>query len=336
MSKTAVSTIISRMKLRYDYNITGDADLDALMLDILNEATKQVKQFLYDGGVMQDITAQASFQIIPGQEYRDITKAVIIGDTASFTGIAGDTIDLHVDGTDYADIDISGATDIDDVVTAIEAVIAGVASNNATTGTLQLSSLTTGSTSIVTIADGTTTAQTVVGDLFSNSDDRTASGITDVDYIISLTERVNQKTIELIPWQTFRKFYPKPSSNSTTSPDFASRNAGRIYFGPQPSSYTRIYIDYVKLLTAMTSASTMPFDEKYDMLAIAQGRYEYLLWQDPSNRQSIASAREVRDLLKAELITLAAKDMRVMAPLGRDFSELWGPQAPETGDFSAG
>jgi hypothetical protein len=304
---------------------------------MINDSIRVISQWLYDRDVLVDNTNQTSFQTIPGQAYRDPRVAVIVGDTDEFTGIVGDTINVTIDSTAYADIDISACTDIDDVVTAINTAVGStVASNNATSGTLQITSLTSGSSSNVTIADGTTTAQTVVGDLFSESDDRTASGITDIDDLIQISERDNDTVPRIVSYDEFVEHCPDPEGDYSESATFVSLINNRIYFGPTPSGYIRYYIDYKKQDTVVSSSDTLPFENKYDPLLIAQVRFEWLQFFDANNVQTIATAKLVRDDYKDTLI-MGAHNRNKIEQSERRTDEGWiGPQSPTSGDFSAG
>lgn len=334
MAKSTVDAIVAKIKRRVDYDIT-DTDLDTLLIDMINDSVKLISQWMYDQELLIDNTAQSSFQTIPGQPYRDIRVAVIVGDTTTFTGIAGDTLNVSIDGTTYADVDISAATDIDDVVTAINTAVGStVASNNSTSTTLQITSLTTGATSSVTIADGTSTTQTVVGDLFSSSADRTQNGIVDVDDILQISERVNDTVPQIIPFDEFMSLYPDYSEDTSNTATHISIINNRIYFGPSPSSYVRYYIDYVKFYTDLVSGDTLPFQNKYDAVLIAQVRLEFLQFFDANNIQTITTAKGIRDSYRETLINSASNRKLVRQSASRNEGGFIGPQSPETGTFT--
>lgn len=95
--------------------------------------------------------------------------AVITGDKATFTGIAGDKIKVTIDDVDYDDIDISACVSIATVAVAINAAVGATVATVDGSTHLVITSPTTGTDSNVTIADGTNTAQTVIADLFATA-----------------------------------------------------------------------------------------------------------------------------------------------------------------------
>jgi len=325
MGKTAVSTIVTAIKRRSDYNI-NDSDLSDLIIDILNDSHKVVKQLFLDYNIMQEISANASFKTIALQAYRDITKAVIVGDVASFTAVAGDKITVSIDGTEYTTGALTGAVLVATVVTAINlatAAVGDVASEDEN-GFLQILSLTTGTNSVVTISDD---AGTGAARLFTVAAERTQSAITDLDEIIVLSERTNDSSIGIISYNDLIKDYPDPSADTSSTPEVAARWLDRIYFGPTPSEAILIYLDYIKALTALTLTSTMPFSEKYDPLFIAMGKAEVLEFLDNTNATGITVAlNRVKDL-KDELIISRAKNVGMnQQTKSRDGGEGAGPR----------
>lgn len=306
MAKTTVTNLITKIARRCDYSSqTTDTGRTNLLVDFINEALHEVKQLFMDYGMYKSIMSQVTtFKTIANQEYRIIDKAVIVGNVATFTGTANDKIKVSVDGTDYDDIDVSSCTSIATVVTAINtAVGATVASADANTY-LQIISQTTGSTSTVTIADGTNTGQTVIAELFSTAAERTASAIVDLDpnFSMIMTERVNDRKLFYITPDRYRELFTDPTSNSSNTPDYFTLMNDRFYFGPRPSAANLIYLDYVKLLTEVTSSSTMPFENKYDPVIIAKCVRLFKEWQDDTNVTAITLAQDKEDRLGRELI----------------------------------
>ena len=217
MAVTTVSAFLASIKRFYDYNIT-DTDLDSLLLDYINEELKVLYQDLYNAGYYKEITREDAFKTIANQPYRDPRIAVIVGNVTTFTGIANDKINVTIDSTEYADIDISASTSIADVVTAINTATGGTEASEDVNGYLQILSTTAGATSNCTIANGTTTGQTVVGDLFSTAAERTSTGLDDIDDTVRISERVNFRTIEQIPWRELRRRFPDPTREYTNAP----------------------------------------------------------------------------------------------------------------------
>lgn len=307
MAKTTVNNIVSEVKILGDYNITDD-DLTTLLLYAINKAIKRTKQQLLDNGLTQDITASTTFKLKTGQAYVDIQKAMIVGNVATFTGIANDKIKVTIDGTDYDDISIATATTIALVATAINTAVGSTVARANAEGYLEIESPTSGSSSAVTIADGTATGQTVVADLFSTSAERTKSAITDLDEILKLSERVNDRDIDIWTYDRFLSVYTDPDYSSASTPDVAARFGNYIYFGDTPSSSAFIYMDYFKLITEVTSGSTMPFDEKYDPIIVAMAIEELTKYLDRSNLQAISTCKaDVKEAID-EFIVKAVKN----------------------------
>lgn len=311
MSKTAVNTIIARSKRRVDYDIV-DSDLDTLLLDIINDCLTQMRQWLFDAGLFTEISASASFQTQESQAFRDITKAVIRGDVASFTGTANDKIKVTIDGTDYDNIDVSASTTIALVVAAINSATSGTQASETTDGFLQIKSETGLSTTAITIADGSGSGQTVIAELFSDSDFRSADAITDLDEIVKLSERNNDLPIDIIKYTTFIELYVDPTAFEQELPDDAARFNDRIYFGPTPSTARLIYIEYEAQHSDVAAGDTLPFKAKYDPIVIQFQRLEFLKWKfmdSPTGVTMINQAEQKLAQLKRDLITVAAKDI---------------------------
>ncbi len=70
-----------------------------------------------------------------------------------------------------------------------------------------------------------------------------------------------------------------------------------------------LYLDYVKLITKLTSAGTLPYEDKYDELVCAIVTQKMVEWLDRTNRSAIVTAREEVLTLKDELITLASRNI---------------------------
>ncbi len=320
MGKTLVKNIVSKIKRRADYLIDDD-DLSDLILDILDDSHKVVKQLFLDYNILQEVSANASFKTVALQAFRDITKAVIVGDVASFTAVTGDKITVSIDGVDYTTGALTGAVLVATVVTAINlatAAVGDVASEDEN-GFLQITSLKTGLVSVVTISDDSGTGMTR---LFTVAAERTQSAITDLDEIIVLSERTNDRRIEMIPYSDLIEIFPDPALNTSSTPDMAARWLDRIYFGPTPSQAIFIYIDYIKALTALTLTSTMPFSEKYDGLLIAMVKEEIYEFLDNTNAVGLTLAQNRVKRLKDELIIGRAKNVGMnQQTKSRDFSD---------------
>jgi hypothetical protein len=113
----------------------------------------------------------------------------------------------------------------------------------------------------------------------------------DFDQHIQLTERTNDSPISLIPFKEYRKLYPDPSADKSLTPDVAAIFDNKLYLGPTPSEEITIYLDYIKLITKVTSTDTLSFDDKYDELVVAIG-IEYLVkFLDRNSVTALTSAK---------------------------------------------
>ena len=307
MAKTTIANLITSIKRKSDYNIT-DADLDLLIVDEINDSLKVIKQWIMDAGLFHYCSKAASFKTVEGQSYVDITKARIVGDATTFTGVAGDLIDVWIDGTEYANINIAAAATIANVVTAINAAVGSTVASKSSTGYLVITSPTAGSSSAVKIEDNAL-ASGAVDSLFSVSAERSQNAIYDVDEVLAMTERTNDAPIDFIPYDEFAKTYPDPSIDTALTPDVYTRLAERFYFGSRPTGNIYIYIDYIFQITIVTSASTCPFDDKFDPLIKAlcvKGMAGFL---DPQNRARMTTANEDVEFYRRTLISEAARNI---------------------------
>lgn len=303
--KTAVNTLRDRLKARIDYDLSGDADLDALVLEAINDVLKLIKQDLLDYGLLIDISASNTIKLIAGQNYTDIRQARIVGNAATFTPVALDAISVTIDGTAYPVL-MAGCTTIALVVAAINAAVGSTVASASTDTYLTITSPTTGSTSSVTIADTVGTATTR---LFTVSAERTRTSISDLDEVIAITERVNGTPINIISFKDFLDRYPDPSDSSSDVPDEVAFANNRIYSGPTPASDPTVYIDYLKLIADLTAGDSLPFESKYDPLVLAWAREELAMWLDSKDAVSIASAKSVRQEWENKLIISASNNM---------------------------
>jgi len=328
MAKTTVSNLISSIKRVIDYSIT-DTALDTLLLDLIRNAVRVTGQWLMDHGLDIDNTTSGTILTIPNQQYKVLNKATIVGDTTSFTGIAGDKLNVTVDGTTSADIDISACTTIALVVTAINTAVGSTVASETDEGYLRIDSATTGTTSSVTIADGTTAVQTVVGDLFSRTDTRTDTAIMDIDHIIAMKEYDNDVTITHIPPAYFFELYPKPADNAGNPAIEYTMWNGRVYWGPTPTSSVPYYLEYFKIPTELASTDTLPFENKYDALLTALVRMEWMRFMDANNTSAITSAENSVAFYKSTLITNATRNIGMeQGSQSRLDSNEFGPRKP--------
>jgi len=137
-----------------------------------------------------------------------------------------------------------------------------------------------------------------------------ATETPDLDQAISLSERTNDNTIEIITFREYRQRYPDPSANSSETADVGAFFGNRLYLGPTPSATGTIYyLDYIKLITKLTSGGTLPYEDKYDELVVAMITEYLVKFLDRGNQNMINSAKlDVREL-KHDLITGASKNI---------------------------
>jgi hypothetical protein len=308
MSKSTVDTIVSKIKRRSDYNVTGDTDLDALVLDAINDGLKMIKQSLYDYGLYEDISKQVTFKTDYNQAYTDIQQAKIVGNTTTFTAVAADAITVKIDAAAPVAVVLTGAATIADVVTKINTALAATVASANGLGVLVITSPTSGSGSIVTVAQ---TAGTPLARLFNSSTDWTQSGITDLDEILMMSERTYKFALLGMSYQDFIAMYPDPDSIRAVVPDIYCRWNNKIYFGPTPNANSLLYMDYIFEITEVASGGTLPFQDRYDPLLIAFAKAELMEWLDAQNSVGIAAAKTKVKEMKNDLIVLASRNVKL-------------------------
>jgi len=311
MDNTTVAALIASGKIRYDYDITDD-DLDVLLLDCINDGVILIRQWLMDAGLQSAIGKTGSFVVLAGDESADIRLSMIVGDATTFTGVAGDTIDVTIDGTAYADIDISAATTIALVVAAINSATGGTQASADDNGNLVITSTTTDGTGTVVIADGTSTVTTVVARLVSTARERTDTGISDFGEPLRVREKDNRTIISIRDWEDLVEMQPDETESTSSTPDFTALWDGdnKLFFRSALSKSLRVYIDYFADQTALVAGSTLPFKRKYDPLLKQYMRVEFFAWKfadDPRNPQMVREEAKL-DSLKGFLITHASKN----------------------------
>jgi hypothetical protein len=100
MAKTTVDNIVAKIKRRADYNIT-DSGLDTLIIDMVVDATKVMKQLFLDAGIYDEIGKSGSFSTVANQAYVDIATA--IPDLDEVILHTERTNDRHIPMISYAD-----------------------------------------------------------------------------------------------------------------------------------------------------------------------------------------------------------------------------------------
>lgn len=137
-----------------------------------------------------------------------------------------------------------------------------------------------------------------------------ATETIDFDQPIKLTERVNDSSIDIIPFDKYRELYPDPTADKATTPEVAAFFANRLYLGPTPSvSTTTLYLDYIKLITKVVAGGTLPFEDKYDELVMAIVLEYLIAFLDNKNTNAITQANNKIKDLKHDLIVGASKNV---------------------------
>ena len=331
MAKTTITNLIASIKRRFDYDIT-DADLNTLIIDTINDALKLLKQWLFDAGLLQEVSISTSFKTVEDIEYTDITNARIVGDASTFTGVAGDTLNVTMDGTAYSAISVAASTTIALVVSAINTAVGSTVASASVDGYLVITSLTSGASSSVTIANN---AGTPVTRLFTVAADRTQSGIADVDEIVKIYTKDNDYTLDYVSETKFREFLPDPQTDTAKYPEYFARLQDRIYLGPMPNDNVRLFIDYILDITEVTSTSTLPFKYKYDPLIKAISMWMLSFWLDAKDGSTSLNFQNYMEKMKDNLITNAGKNLGMnQQSRSRYEREIIAPRVPRTGTFT--
>ncbi len=310
--KTTTAAMITRVKRQADYNISDD-DLDNLIIDKININLNLLKVWLMDRQLYRECSKSESFKTIEDQEFVDITQARIVGNVATFTAVIGDKITVTIDGTGYTTAALTGAVLVATVVTAINLATAAIGdvATESDDGYLVITSPTAGSTSSAVISDN---AGTGAARLFTVVAERTQSSIADVDEIVSMTERTNKRPITNISYDEYKDYFPDPTQDRNTTPNFFARLVERFYFGPTPSENILIYIDYIFHVVEVTSASTLPFKNKFDPLIEALCVMDITAWLAPENRKRMTTVEGRVKFWKEELIDKASQNIGMRQP----------------------
>lgn len=157
-------------------------------------------------------------------------------------------------------------------------------------------------------------------DTFSTTADQEYVNIAietiDFAQAIVLSERTNDKPIDIITFKEYRERYPDPTANKSATPDVAAFFANRLYLGPTPSGAITLYLDYVKIITKLVADDSLPYEDDYDELVIA-GAIEYLVkWLDRGDANAVQSAKDDVLEIKHDLIVGAAKNIGMNQQVG--------------------
>ena len=139
-----------------------------------------------------------------------------------------------------------------------------------------------------------------------------ATETIDFDQVIVLSERTNDSPITIIDYKDFVEIYTDPTSNLSATPDVAAFFGNRLYLGPTPSGAITLYLDYIKLITKLTSGSSLPFEDKYDELVTAIAIQYLTKWLNRGDRSSVLTANEDVERIKHDLIIGASKNIGIV------------------------
>ena len=319
MSKSTVQAIVNKTKRRIDQDVT-DSDLDQLLLDNVNDANKIIKQWLQDAGINVEAGSSATLTTTASQEYIDLSLTPSAPTLALVTIGTG----LITDGAHYYKVTFVTA-DGESIASSASSLVTTNATHNKVTVTIPLglsSDVTSrkiyrtaaGGSSyllLATISDNTTT--TYLDDIADASLNATTaptiSTIPAYNDLIAISERTNDKDIELIPYERFVELYPDPTADTASTPEHCTLHNGRLYFGPTPTSAISIYIDFIKHLSELALTSNMLYDSQYDPVFIALVSELWTRWYDKSDSASIRLAQDYTLLVKHELITGASNNI---------------------------
>lgn len=338
--RTTVQTLITKIKRRIDYNINDDA-LDLLLVDCLNDSIKVLRQKLLDRGINFEIGGSASLHTTASQSYIDISNFPGAC-TATLVSVAG-SVDSGAHSYKVTFVTADGESE------------AGTASNSVTTvvatdGQVALTAIPVSPVSDVTarniyrttaggstyklliqIANNTATTYTDnIADSALGATAPTISTIPTYSDLIRVTERVNYKAIDVIPYAEFLKFYPDPSAYSSSVPDRCAVWNQRIYFGPTPmASNTDIFIEYIRHDADLALTSNLYYENDYDPVLLAYTRLEYLRFFNAQDRTAIKTAEESALRYMDDLVIVAAKNVGQNKQVASRREEyIFGPRLP--------
>lgn len=336
---TTVSALITKIKRRVDYNNTGDTDFEALLLDIINDNVKLLKQWLFDADIISEVSDSATLTTTASQAYVDLSNTpsapvatlVTIG-TGLLTNGDYSYKATFITADGESDVSaVSNTVTVDAAHNKITVSSIPVHPSSKCTSRKLYRTIAGGSTYkyLATISDNTTTTYTDnIADISLGADAPSVDTIPSILEIVTLSERSNDKTIEVLDYNTFLTYYSDPSASSSTMPDHAALWNKRLYLGPMPSAASTLYVEYIKQQTELLSTSNLPFDNKYDQLLIAMAHDWYLRWQDSADASSIQLAEKNMLRLKNELINGASNVNKNRQVQSRRDSQWIGPRIP--------
>lgn len=150
-----------------------------------------------------------------------------------------------------------------------------------------------------------------------------SSETIDFDQHILLTERTNDRPIELVTFRDYRRSFPDPSADKSETPDIAAFFDNKLFLGPTPStSSVTIYLDYIKLISDVASGGSSPFEDKYDEIIKSMVIEKMKFWLDDKNINAIAIAKANTKELVDRLIIGAAKNIGMNLQMQRRVSRV--------------
>jgi hypothetical protein len=338
--RTSVQTLINKIKRRIDYDII-DSNLDILLVDCLNDSIKVLRQKLLDRGINYEIGGSASLHTTASQAYIDISN-VPAACVAALITVAG-LVDSGTHSYKITFVTADGEGDVSPASNVVTTVVA-------TDGQVALTAIPVSPSSEVTarniyrtaaggsvyklvaqIANNTATTYTDnIADVALGATAPTISTIPTYSDLVRVTERVNYKAIDVIPYAEFLKFYPDPAAYSSSVPDRCAVWNQRIYFGPTPmSSNVDIFIEFIRHDADLLLTSNLFYENDYDPILLAYTRLEYLRFFNPQDRVAIKTAEEAALRYMDDLVIVAAKNVGQNKQVASRREEyIFGPRLP--------
>ena len=339
--RTTVQTIVDKIKRRVDYNIS-DTGTDTLIVDCLNDSIKVLRQKLIDRGINFEIGSTATLTTTASQAYIDISNIPSSACTATLVAAAG----LVTDGAHSYKITFVTAEGEGDVSAVSNTITTDVATHgqvNLTAIPLSPSSEVTARNIYRTSAGGSVykllaqitnnTATTYTDNIADGSLGATAPTISTIPSysdLVRVTERVNYKAIDIIPYAEFLKFYPDPAAFSSSVPDKCALWNQRLYMGPTPmATGTAIYIEFLRHDADLTLTSNLYYENDYDPVLLAYTRLEWFRYFNANDRVTIKTAEEAALRYLDDLVIGAAKNIGQNKQVASRREEyIFGPRLP--------
>lgn len=335
--RTTVQSLVTKIKRRIDYNISDDA-LDLLLVDCLNDSIKILRQKLIDRGINFEIGGSASLVTTAAQAYIDISNIPDVPTLVSATAAGSVDAGVHGYKVTYVTIDgeSEGSTGANVTVAAGDKVTVTLSvSPSSDVTSRKIYRTTAGGSSyklLTTISNNTATTylDNIADSALGTTVCPTISTIPSYSDLVRVTERVNYKAIDIIPYAEFLKFYPDPAAFSSSVPDKCALWNQRLYMGPTPqASGTTIYIEFIRHDADLALTSNLFYENDYDPVLLAYTRLEYMRFFNAQDRTAIKTAEEAAHEYMDDLVIVAAKNIGQNKQVASRREEyIFGPRLP--------